>query len=425
MKHLSIIICLLLSSLLLSAQKGVPGAGKREYSVIVNQTTDTLVLNSKLRHLNRNRGILMDIASGYLSLGTSTLLSASKSVLDIGLGMVKEAVRDKRPDWQEAVRQESTFVKFLPMQTQVLDFYAKPSKNGALDPMDMKFNGFGCSQSVIVNDSAGNPQEREVFYLSCRLRDDDAGLARMLHHSKFEVVVDELRFNPYLCNLPNDSVNPDPSTRVDFSFENRKNLTFNVDVQVSSSWINEAIQVHNNVNLGKFTISALIDPNQLDEDGTFTYRADNPGDKDKIVSVVGDSFIVPRSYIGSDDMATASDTWGTGQYKVDMLISESCQINEDYYTESGKNGKRQWRKDRWNPEWQIIRRRQPRKDVWQQISNSVTQQFKGNQWVTTLSEPLTTNILSHETQLLNKAKEHVISGGKTQASPQTPGKGGK
>lgn len=442
MKHLSLFLCILLSSVTLNAQtpgqdvamakelkqagiKGTPGAGMREYNIIVNQTTDTLVLNSRLRHLNQNRGILSDIASSYLSMGTSTLLSASKSVLDIGLGIVKEAVRDKRPDWQEAVRQESSFVKFLPMQTQVLDFYGKPSNNGALDPMDMKFNGFGCSQTIIVNDSNGNPQEREVFYLSCRLRDDDAGLARMLHHSKFEVIVDELRFNPYICNLPNDSVNPNPETRVEFSFDNRKNLTFKVDALVSSSWINEAIQVHNNVNLGKFTVTALIDPDKLDEDGTFSYRADNPADKNKLVSVTGDSFIVPRSYIGSDNMQTASDTWGTGQYRVDMVISESCQINEDFYTQKGKDGKRQWRKDRWNPEWQIIRKRQPRKNLWQQISNSITQQFKGNQWITTLSEPLTTNLISHETLMLNKAKNLVSPGAKQgdSAAPSAPQSG--
>ena len=146
----------------------------------------------------------------------------------------------------------------------------------------------------------------------------------------------------------------------------------------------------------------------------FTYRADNPEDKAKMVSVTGDSFIVPRSYIGTDDLESASDTWGTGQYRVDMLISESCQINENYYTEL-KNGKRQWRKDRWNPEWQIIRKRTPRQNVWQQVSNTITKDFKGNQWITTLTEPLTTNLITHEGLLLNKAKGLVMPG----ASPQS------
>lgn len=421
MRYFSLILPLALFSISAVAQKpqgmpsAVPGAGVRQYDVIVNQTNDTVVLNSRLRGLNRNRGILTDLATGYLSLGTSTLLSASKSVLDLGIGMVKEAVRDKRPDWQEAVRQESTFIKFLPMQTQILDFYGKPSNNGALDPMDMKFNGFGCRQTITVNDTDGKPEEKEVFYLSCRLRDDEAGLARMLNHAKFEVVVDELRFNPYLCNLPNDSVNANPATRVDFSFVNRKNLTFKVDVKVSSSWINQAIQVHDNVTLGNFTITALIDPEKLNADGVFTYKADNPEDKSKMVSMTGDSFIVPRSYIGTDDLESASDTWGTGQYRVDMLISESCQINEDYYTEN-KNGKKSWRKERWNPEWQIIRKRTPRQNVWQQVSNTITKDFKGNQWITTLTEPLTTNLISHEGLLLNKAKGMVLPA-KSSASP--------
>lgn len=430
-KYIFCTISLLLSSLLstISAQnhaqepgdtkinkKGTSGVGIRQYDIIVNQTTDTLTLNTRLRHLNNNRSILSDIATGYLSLGTSTLLSASKSVLDIGMSMIKEAARDKRPDWEKAVREESTFVKFLPMQTQVLDFYGKPSNKGALDPIDMKFKGFGCRQVISVNDSNGTPQEKEVFYLSCRVRDDDAGLARMLHHSKFEVIVDELRFNPYLCNLPNDSVNPDQETRVDFSFDNRKNLTFKVDALISSSWINEAIQVHNNVNLGKFTITALINPDQLDSDGTFSYRHDNPEDNDKTVSVIGDCFLVPRSYVGSDDMKTASDTWGTGQYKVDMLISESCQINENFYTEN-KNGKRQWVKSRWSPEWQRIRKRKPGKYFWQQVKSTVTKDFKGEQWITTISEPITSNLLSHETILLNKATGNIMPTAKPTAMP--------
>lgn len=373
--------------------------GTRQYSVFVNQTDDTLKMNTRLRHLNNNRGILYDIASGYLSLGTTTLLSTSKSILDVGVNALKELARDKRPDWEKAVMEESSFRKFLPMQTQILDFYAKPSPNGALDPLNMKFTGFGCRQMITVYDSLGNAEEKEVFALTCRVRDDDEGLARMLNHSKFEVVVDELRFNPYLCNLPNDSINASPETRIEFSFDKRKNLMFTVDALISSSWINEAIQVHDNVNLGKFTINAFIDPDLLDEDNVFRYNREKDKESGKQVSVTGDCFLVPRSYIGSADMKSASDTWGTGQYRIDMIISETCQINEPYYKKL-KNGKSTWNKKKWNSEWQKIRRRRPAGNIWQQIKSTVTKNAEGEQWITTISEPITTSIIEHEKELL-------------------------
>ena len=96
-------------------------------------------------------------------MGTTTLLSASSGLLNMGVSLIKEATRDKRPDWENAVREESVFVKYLPMQMQVLDFYGEPSPNGALDPMNMKFNGFGCKQVINIKDENGKDEEKEVF----------------------------------------------------------------------------------------------------------------------------------------------------------------------------------------------------------------------------------------------------------------------
>lgn len=390
--------------------KGTMAQGQRQYTVTVSQTNDTVKMNQKMRRMNANRGILMDLASGYMTMGTSTLLQASKALLDLGVGAIKEASRDKRPDWQEAVNKESRFVKMLPMQTQVLDFYGRPSQNGALDPMDMKFNGFGCRQVVNIVDEEGYPHEEEVFYLSCRVRDDDAGIGRMLNHSKFEVVVDELRFNPYLCNLPNDSVNPNPDTRIAFSFDKRKDLMFNVDAVISSSWINEAIQVHDNVELGRFSITAAIDPEFVDADGVFRYDSKNPADAAKRVGVAGECFLVPRSYVGSADMLTAQDSWGTGQYKVDMVVAESCKINEDYYTAKNKNGKKEWKKEKWNPEWQLIKARKPRQNLLQTVTRTIVPQYSGEKWINTITEPFTATLIKHEGQWVNAAAADILQG---------------
>lgn len=426
MKRIQILALAIASSLPMMAvtprgseKTSKPIQGKRTYTVMVNQTNDTVSLNNKLRKLNTNRGLLMDLAQGYLSLGTSTLLAGSKNVLDFGVSMLKEATRDKRPDWQKMVAEECKFVKRLPMQTQVLDFYSQPSVIGALDPTNMNFSGIGCQQTVDVTDEEGKPYSEEVFYLSCSLRNDEPGVARMLNHSKFELVVDELRFNPYLCNLPNDSVSPNPETRVEFSFDTRKNLTFTVEALISSSWINEAIQVMNNQELGRFVVTANIDPEQLDEDGVFRYSRNNPEDKNKRVRVTGESFLVPRSYVGSTDLSTATDAWGTGQYKVDMNIYETCSINDSYYTEM-KNGKRVWRKDRWKPEWNIMKKRKPQVGVWQTVSTKVVPSLSGNQWLTTISEPLNTVLMTHEGKLVNSGVSKIGLVNSTSAAAQTP-----
>lgn len=387
--------------------------GQRRYDLIVTQANDTLAFNRGLRALRgnsaklANRGILADLATGYLSMGTSALISASQNLLGAGMAWVKEAARDKRPDWQNAVSGENRFVKRLPMFTEILDFYGAPSQIGALDPTNMKFSGFGCRQYIVVNDADGNPREEEVFYLSCKLRDDEEGLARMLNHSKFEVVVDELRFNPYLCNLPNDTISVSPDTRFAFDFDKRRDLQFNVVATLKSSWINEAIQVVNDAVLGQFVINAKIDPKYIGEDNVFRYKRDEDAESGKVVTVTGDAFLVPRSYVGSSDMSNPGASWGTGQYKVEMDITESCLINEPYYTYVD-GGKRKWRKDRWGEEWKLMKQR-PSRSMSPKITDIIFPQFSGDNWITTIAEPATTVLLTNEGMLINSSAEKLKS----------------
>lgn len=387
------------------AQRQIQGkevAGQRKYSIIVHEGNDTIALNRGLSDMRGKRNFVGDLLGLYRSTATGKVIGASTALLDFGVKNIMEAVRDKRGDWEKAVNRESTFVRKLPMQTEILDFYAKPSTVGALDPTNMYFNGFGCTQSITYRDDNGKPREEEVFYVSCSVRKDDAGLARMLNHSKFEVVVDELRFNPYLCNLPNDSIENMPEKRIPFSFDKRKDLKFKVDASIFSSWINEAIQVHDNVKLGEFHIEACIDSAKLDKDGVFRYSRSNPEDAGKRVSVTGDSFLVPRSYVGSTDMQNAGDSWGTGQYKVEMQVSESCKINQDYYTVTdAKTHKRKWDKSQWQPEWNMIKSRKPAPGLWRQMAALITQEYKDNKWITTIAEPLTTTMVQYEGKLLN------------------------
>lgn len=404
-----------------------PKAGKvmkaqRKYDIIVNQTNDTLKFNRNLRALKTNpgggdRGIIADLLSGYLSLGTSTLMSASQNLLNAGVAYIKEAARDKRPDWESAARGENRFVKKLPMVTEVLDFYGSPSKVGALDPTNMKFSGFGCRQYMTILDDNNEPIDKEVFYISCSVRDDESGMSRILNHSKFEVVVDELRFDPFYANLPNDTLSISEETKYKFDFNSRKDLEFKMTARLYSSWINEAIQINKDVPLGEFTIVAKIDPLKLDTaDNVFRYSRTNPADKDKVVYATGDAFIVPRSFVGSSDMYDTTPSWGTGQYRVEMDIEESCNINENYYkTADGK-----WIKERWQPEWKMMKKR-PKRGRSQNLAQMMFPQFSGDQWITTIIEPAGTVLITNENKLVNKGASHLSDKWNGRVSPaQTP-----
>lgn len=412
--------------------------GQRRYDIIVNQANDTLAFNRGLRSMRgngarlSNRGILTDLLGGYLSLGTSTILSASQNLLGAGVSYIVEAARDKRPDWEKATMGECVFVKHLPMQTEVLDFYAEPSTIGAMDPTNMQFSGFGCRQYITLTDEDGKPHEEEVFYLSCSLRQDPYGMARMLNHSKFEIVVDELRFNPYLCNLPNDSLSVDPSTRIGFDFEKRKDLEFKVVATVKSSWMNEAIQVVNDEPLGRFIITARIDPTKMDGN-VFRYKR-GEDEEGKVVTAIGDSFLVPRSYVGFTDLDTPIPTWGTGQYKVEMDISETCKINDEYYTEMVK-GKRKWKKEVWKEEWDIMKKRPKRSPMQASFVDKLFPSYAGNQWITTIIEPTSTVLLKHEGTFVNDAAAKFATkaggsatatsaGAKTNTAGAAPAQGG-
>lgn len=243
---------------------------------------------------------------------------------------IVNAIKGRKEEWKKAVDKENTYEKKIVMLENIDDFYSTVSDAGALDPSGMSFNGFACFQQ-----RGGDT----VFYIACHLDTSDYAIGRILKHSKFQLQLDTLVFNPLLCNLPNDNTRAF-SERNKFSFKERGTLFFTIDMDITSSWINQAVQIHNDVKLGSFAIRVPITENSLDADGIFRYalgREDNKVD----CSVIGDCFIVPRSYIGvRDENGNYHDAWGTGQYKVTMVIKETCGISDDFQ----KHWKADWKK---------------------------------------------------------------------------------
>lgn len=376
--------------------------GHRKYKLVVNEGNDSTIAEfnrglESMRGNISNRGFMDNLVGLYKTSAAGQAVSATSALLDFGINSLISATKSKRPDWEKAVRGECTFVKQLPMQMEILDFYRSPSINGPLDPTDMNFNGFGCRQVIEFLDSAGNVKEEEVFFVSCKVKSGPEGKARMLNHSKFEVEIDTLRFNYALCDLPNDSLGMNTDSRIGFSFENRKDLKFVVNATITSSWINQALMVFKDQTLGSFDIVASIDPKYIDNDGIFRYYASKDKGSKKDVRVSGDCFLVPRSYVGSSDMETVQDSWGTGQYKVEMKISEVCKINDNYYrTPDGKDNKK------WKQEWRQIKSRRRRPSVWNQVLGVLSTQYKDSQWITVLVDPAKNAFIQYETEGVTK-----------------------
>lgn len=287
-------------------------------------------------------GLRQDMSRGYLSnlLGqglTAAKKAASTSLMGLvstGVNMIGDMVRSKKNDWSAAVARENVFVKTLPMMENIEDFYSDVSFAGALDPSSLSFNGFGCLQKR-DNDT--------VLYMVCHLDTTEYGVGRILKHSKFELTLDTLVFNPYKCDLPNDSTMP-YSMRVPFSFTNRDNLNLQISLNVMSSWINQAIQLHRDQTLGQFFVNVPINENTLDADSVFRFYRGSSNNK-AVCDITGESFIVPRSYIGVRDAnGRFHDAWGTGQYKMSMTLRETCSNTEAF----DKNWKADWKARKMN-----------------------------------------------------------------------------
>ncbi len=480
MKNKNILMLLLLCfpmALLAQGEKQGLNQGERMFEIIVRE--DTSMTNTRgIKWEDNNRRLLTtDLYNLYRSTIAGKITTASTGIISAGINFIYNKIASHRQDWMQAVQKECTYTKQLSMQTEIVDFYKQPSTKGAMDPANIVFDGFGCRQTIGDNNSGGiqgemsskgnaqggllsngdsqggaqrgmslevKPQElkqanvsksdnvsKDVFYIYCSLRTDSIGKQRITNHSKFEVVVDSIYFNPYICNLPNDSTAASQGDHIYFDFAKRSNLTFNLTANVTSSWMNEAIQIYRDVPLGEFKITAKIDEKDV-VDSVFTYsrRLDKGTRKESNISVTGDCFIVPRSYVGTLDGTAFTSAWGTGQYKIDMQVSESCSINRDFYlekqeeqqankqtantenkgTKNTKKQKEEWN-DNWKEEWNIIKKRQKSKSLWDNFYEVVKTEWTGKEWVTMIIEPALTTFATSGANLIYETQ--TMGGGST------------
>ena len=392
----------------------------RKFQILVtNQSEASPILkyNDQLRALQLSseskaaRGVLGDLLKGaYKSSFAQKTVNASSNLLSLGISYLSEAVNPKqvREQWLRAARQQCNYQQCLSAETTIADFYALPSTKGALDPENLKFEGFGCRNYIELKDSPG--EGVNVFFLFCKMRQDEEGLRYIVNHSKFLIELDSLMINPKYCNLPNDSTGSADSR---FDFDKRDSLKLQFKVRLYSSWFNQAMMLFDNQQLGEFTINIKVDKRKLNADNIFVYDKNNP-DFNKLVSIDGDCFLVPRSYTGTNDGQNYQPTWGTGQYRIEMDIAETCDIREEYYLirEAGNGwevayadatgGNKRWDKNKWKTEWTTMKARRKKASFFQNAWDCIISAYKGTSWVATLTDPFATSLYSYE---VTKLKE--------------------
>lgn len=302
--------------------------------------------------LNAGAQAMLGIGTGYVS-----------SAVDMGINFIGHLVTKNSEDkkkWEETVKKESEYKTDISTIAELNDFYDSISFDGPMDPKGMRFNGIGCLKMHDKDTS---------FFISCHINKDK--IYRIVNHSKFELVLDTLVINPFKSNLPNTDLD------IPFSFEQRENFTLNISFDLSSSWMDQLPQMNKDQILGSFSLNVPISKGDLDKDGMFRYiRAGNENPK---YNILGESFIVPRSYMSiRDNDNRMRHTWGTGEYKLSIRIAERCGASKEF-------------KENWKEDYSMRKHLQQKPTLWEGAWKMVTSQKWdeiGKSWViTTLKAP--------------------------------------
>lgn len=385
---------------------------------------------SKLKGTEEDRGIIADVGQavgmGLVSGIVDALVSETFNLLQYR--------KKQKQEWMLMIQNENNFTDSITSIKGLKDFYNANSHRGALDPSDINFDGI---------EIRGMRNGQEVIYMSCSI--DRDRLDHMFRHSKFNLVLDTLAFYPYQCHLPNVTANGirtmnevkkgkavvkgDTIIRPGkggngFSFDERNNLRVGIDFSLYSSWINQAVQVHKNVELGNFNFTINIPDNVrvykysrkkvIEESESIPTAAEREEFLNlNLLAIKGDCFVVPRSYMPLDN---GHPMWGTGEYNIKVKIHESCQFVED--SEKAKH----WRED-----YKRLRQMQNRsgevreyfQTLWNQYGNNLVKaSYKTT--LSTVAKDLTALLMSGGASAAKAPAAAATQAGATPAANQNP-----
>ena len=314
------------------------------------------------------RSVMKDIFRSMLTGGVTAAVDVVATEM-INLAKYKKAQKEK---WMQMIERECNYTDSMSSIKGLKDFYSEASSLGALDPSNINFDGISIR---------GVRDGKEVLFMSCHI--DTTRLDHMFQHSKFNLVLDTMIFHPYQCHLPNLQANGIRMMRGEaterdnsFSFDERQNLCVGIEMTLSSSWINEAIMVMDNIELGKFKLNVNIDQRspefiysrrQIEQNRAMRLNSDTT-----YIQIEGDCFVVPRSYM---PISGGKRMWGTGEYNIKVKMREACQFNRD---ENSNKKMKEWYKD-----YKQLRKMQNKgsqteeylKTIWKQNGNTLIKQM--------------------------------------------------
>lgn len=339
------------------------GMAQEEYQTFI-YTSDHLADEiQQLSNEQKSRGYLADLFFASKEAVKGIGAGYVTSFIDMGVNAIGSLLtRNSRmkEKWEETVKAENIYQTQISTVSEINDFYKETSFDGAMDPKGMRFDGIGCLRKV---------DKDTMFYISCHI--DRSKIHRIINHSKFELVLDTLIISPTHSNLPNTYLD------IPYSFEERQNFTLSMNIKLTSSWMNEIVQLQKNQELGEFSITIPVDQSVLDNKGFLRYIRER--DAQPKYKVVGESFIVPRSYMGYRDADdNFKNSWGTGEYKLSIELKETCDVTQKYRENWKKDNKR--RKEL-QPNENLLAR------TWQLVSSQRWDEITQSWVITTLKAP--------------------------------------
>lgn len=387
-KYFYLFLFLGIVSSMCAQSKGRPDKKMLEnWEVKVNTMDDhrRQKITALVEEMQGRGGATRSLVSDLLNIVKTNAVSTSIDVVSTEVFDWVNYRKKRKEEWKKMIDRECFYADSLTYMEGLHDFYSETSRHGALDPSHMNFNGISVR---------GIHDGQEFMYLSCHI--DTTRIEHLFRHSKFYLVVDSIVFNPYECHLPNLEANGiintlDTERNNRFSFDERDNLTFGMELSVFSSWINQAVMLQQNVPLGAFKLNVRI-PSGVD---TYTYsRAqilanrrlmkDNPSLRldTTLVQMEGECFVVPRSYM---PISGTEPMWGTGEYNIKVKFQERCQFI--------RNKDRNEKERNWHTDYKQLRKLQNRdKGVMKSVSSYWKQ--NGNTMVKTIVKQYLTSAAS-------------------------------
>ncbi len=305
-------------------------------------------INRFIDNQNTDRSLLATMGMAVLG----TLVSHTAGIAVEGVMDATRFRQRQKEAWKDMVENECYYVEELEYMGNLEDFYSKGSSKGALDASDINFNGF-----TLISQRYGEDLLR--FY--CHLDTTQAGLQEIATHSKFRLVLDSMYYYPYRCHLPDyksNGLNPAKDKKhrraANFDFIDHKDLSLHLSFTITSSWYNQATMLAKDVELGTFSVNIPITEEVL-TDSVFVYKRGMSNMPP--MSITGDCFLVPRSYM---PLSSGAPHWGTGAYNVSVTIYEECEVSADI--------KRHWKRD-----YRRLRKMRERSDFWPSVNEFCVQ----------------------------------------------------